>query len=100
MRFWDVATRKEILKIETRPGNWYLEGALLSPDGKTLYLPDCKESRATFERGGKKVRRYTYSGAIRSWDVLTGKEKDSYQPAAGTGACWNALVPGGRSLLG
>jgi WD40 repeat protein len=100
VQIWDVASRKDIVRIDSPPG---LRGsgayALLRPDWKALYVPVEKRTVKAFERGGKRLQRVEYAGEVRVWDVLTGKEKASLRPAEGTAPVIGKLSPDGRLLV-
>jgi WD40 repeat protein len=100
VQIWDVATRKEVRRIDTPPG---LRGsaayALLTPDWKKLYVPVEKSSAKPFERQGKKRYRIEYTGVIRVWDVPSGKEKAPLRPAEGAAPVIANLAPDGRLLV-
>jgi WD40 repeat protein len=100
VQIWDVAARKDVLRTNTPPGlRGSAEYALLTPDWKTLYVPTEKRSVKSFERGGKKLYRIEESGAIRVWDVASGKEQAPLRPAEGTAPVYAKLGPGGRRLV-
>jgi WD40 repeat protein len=99
VQFWDVASKKEIRRIETRGYRGSLEYAQLTPDWKTLYVPMEKRAVKTFERDGKRQHRYEYSGQIRVWDVASGKEAEPLLPAPGSAPITARLTPDGRFLI-
>lgn len=100
IQIWDVAARKEVRRIETPPGyRGSADYALLTPDWKTLYVPVEKRTVKSFERDGKKLTRLEFDGAIRVWDVATGKEFKSLRPAAGSAPVYAKLAPGSRRLV-
>jgi WD40 repeat protein len=106
VQLWDVASRKEVLKIagpkHTRGNNdpSFLaeEYALLSPDGKTVYVPTRGEKRVRVERDGKKTDRFDMLGVVRRWDVASKKELAPFTPPAGLGNFRADLSPDGRFL--
>jgi WD40 repeat protein len=100
VQIWDVASRKEVRRVETPRGyRGSAEYAILTPDWKTLYVPVEKRAVRRIERDGKKVNQFDYSGAIRVWDVTSGKEKEPLQPAEGSAPAYAKLAPGGRFLV-
>jgi WD40 repeat protein len=99
VQIWDVASRKEAVRINTPPGlRGTAEYALLAPDWKTLYVPVEKRSVKPFERDGKKQARLEESGQVRIWDVSAGKERESLRPPEGTAPVYAKLSPDGRLL--
>jgi WD40 repeat protein len=98
VQLWDLASKKEIRRIETR-GHRSLDYAQLTPDWKRLYVPVEKRAVKTFERDGKRQYRYEYSGQIRVWDVASGKEVEPLLPALGSAPITARLTPDGRFLL-
>jgi WD40 repeat protein len=100
LQTWDVASRKEVLRIDTPPGyRGSAEYSLITPDWKTLYVPVEKRSVKPFERDGKKLYRFEYAGEIRAWDLASGKEKDPLRPDAGWAPVHAQLAPRGRLLV-
>ncbi len=99
-QIWDVASRKEVRRIDTPPGlRGSADYALLTPDWKTLYVPVEKRTVKTFERDGKRLHRVEESGAVRVWDVASGKELAPLRPAEGSAPITAKLAPGGRLLV-
>ncbi|MBP3955618.1 sigma-70 family RNA polymerase sigma factor [Gemmata sp. G18] len=106
VQLWDVDGRKELLQIagpkrvrgSKDPSFLAEEYALLSPDGKTLYVPTRGENVARVERGGKKADLIENLGRVRRWDLTTKKELDPYSPPTGWGNLMADLSPGGRFL--
>ncbi|QJX00676.1 hypothetical protein FTUN_8308 [Frigoriglobus tundricola] len=108
VQLWDVDGRKELLQIagakrvssskDPEPSFLAEEYALLSPDGKTLYVPTRGENVARVERGGKRADLIENLGRVRRWDLTTKKELDPYSPPTGWGNLMADLSPGGRFL--
>jgi WD40 repeat protein len=100
VQIWDVASGKEVRRIDSPPGyRGSAEYALLTPDWKTLYVPVEKRTVKQIERDGKRLHRIDYAGDVRVWDVATGKEQAPLRPAEGTAPVGARLVPGGRQLV-
>jgi WD40 repeat protein len=100
VQIWDVASRKELRRIDTPPGlRGSAEYARLTPDWKTLYVPVEKRTVKTFERDGKRLYRIEEAGEVRVWDVASGKEQAPLRPAEGTAPVTAKLAPGGRLLV-
>jgi WD40 repeat protein len=106
VQLWDVDGRKELLQIA---GPKVIRGvkdisfltnewALLSPDGKTLYLPTREEKSTRVDHDGQKADWYENLGRIRRWDLTTRKELEAFTPPAGWGNMHADLSPDGRSL--
>lgn len=100
VQLWDVASRKEIRRINT-PKSFIgtFENVLLTPDWKTFSALVRKRSVKTFERDGKKLHRIEYAGEIRSWDVPSGKEKEPLRSEEGWAPRCARLAPGGQLLV-
>jgi WD40 repeat protein len=96
MQLWDTASKKEIRRFEI-PWNW--RGILLTPDWKALYVPIHNRQRKTVERGGEKVFQVQFSGAIRVWDLASGKEKEPLPVEKGWAPAQSQLDPSGRYLV-
>lgn len=100
VQFWDVASRKELRRIETPRGyRGSADYALLTPDWKSLYVPVEKRTAKRIERDGKKLYHFEYSGQIRIWEVPSGKELEALRPAAGSAPVSARLAPDGRFLV-
>lgn len=100
VQIWDVASRKELRRIETPPGSrGSADYALITPDWKTLYVPVEKSTVKSFERDGKKLSRVENSGTIRVWDLTDGKEQEPLKPTEGTAPVFAKLAPDGRFLV-
>lgn len=99
IQIWDVASSKEVQRIDSRPARRGSVQTLLAPDWKTLFITVQKETAKTIERDGKRSYRFEQSGDIRVWDLDSGKEKDPLRPAAGSAPMYSRLAPGGRFLL-
>jgi WD40 repeat protein len=95
VQIWDVASRKEIRRIETRGQATKIA---LTADWKTLYAPVVKRTVKRFERDGKKQFRIEQDGLIRVWDVDSGKEHEPLRPAPSSAPTWVFLAPSGRIL--
>jgi WD40 repeat protein len=92
-RLWDVASRKELRRFETRQG--YLETIALSPDGKTIASPigprlwdvhsgkewpqfahhEMRANCVAFSPDGKSLAAPGLDRAIHIWDLATGAER-------------------------
>ena len=100
MQIWDVAARKEVVRIDTPPGlRGSADYALLTPDWKTLYVPVQKRSVKPSERDGKRSYRVEYAGQVRVWDVASGKEQEPLPSPAGAAPSTAHLSPDGRLLV-
>ncbi len=101
VQFWDWAAKTEIRRIETPPGlRGSAEYALLTPDWKTIYVPVAKRTVKPFERDGKRLHRIEYSGAIRVWDVASGKEQEPLESPEGSAPIHAQMSPSGDFLIG
>jgi WD40 repeat protein len=100
VQVWDVASRKELRRIDTPPG---LRGsrlyAVITPDWKTLYVPASGRKIGSVEKDGKAVPRVDYSGSVRVWDLFSGEERPSLKPPVAVGPDFAALAPDGSSLV-
>ncbi len=96
VQLWDTASKKEIRRIEIP---WNYRGTLLTPDWKTLYVPVQNRQIKTLEQGGKKVRQVQFSGAIRVWDLASGKEREALPVEAGWAPTGGQMDPSGRYLV-
>jgi WD40 repeat protein len=100
IQIWDVASRKEIWRVDTPPGGrGSANYALLTPDWKTMYVPVWRRTVKAVERNGKKTQQFTCSGEVRVWDVAAGKERPPLPSAVGAGPQSAYLSPDGQHLL-
>jgi WD40 repeat protein len=71
---WDVDTGNIVQQIETGHGlRRSFEYFYITPDWQTLFVPQGKTKTERVERDGKHLLRWEYDGAVRAWDVATGK---------------------------
>lgn len=96
VQLWDTASKKEIGRIEI-PSNY--RGALLTPDWKALYVPVQNRQVKMIEQGGKKVRQVQFSGAIRVWDLASGREQEPLPVETGWAPAFGQIDPSGRYLV-
>jgi WD40 repeat protein len=77
---WDVATGKELTRIETgygyRPSS---ELFFLTPDWQTLFVSRGKRKVEMVEQGGKRLRRWEVEGDVRAFDLATGQLRRTYK---------------------
>jgi WD40 repeat protein len=100
VQIWAWAAKKEVRRIETPPGSrGSSRYALVTPDWQKLYVPVDKRVVKRIERDGKRFQRIEYSGAIRIWDLATGKELRPLQTTLGSGPAYAQIAPDGRFLL-
>jgi WD40 repeat protein len=97
VQIWDATSKKEIRRIETLQRNH--RGTLLTPDWKTVYVPVQNREVKTVEQGGKKLRGIQYSGAIRVFDLASGKEQEPLPIETGWGPAYGQIDPSGRYLV-
>lgn len=99
VQIWDVASRKEVRRIDTPRGyRGTSQYALLSNDWKTLYVPIERRTAKRVERDGKRFLQFSYTGAIRVWDLASGEERQPLRPTAGTAPMIAQFAPGTRLL--
>jgi WD40 repeat protein len=99
VQVFDVASRKELRRIETPSGyRGSADYALLTPDWKTLYVPVEKREVKPIEKDGKRLYRIEHSGTIRVWDVTTGEERAPLRPPEGSAPVFAKLSPDGGTL--
>jgi WD40 repeat protein len=77
---WEVATRKELHRVETPRGyRSTAEFALPTQDLATRYIPIEKSKVVRFERNEKKQVRSEHTGNVSVWDLTTGKQLPSLE---------------------
>jgi WD40 repeat protein len=100
VQIWDWSAKTEVRRIETPPGSrGSAEYATLTPDWKTLYVPVDKRTVKPIERDGKRLHRIEYAGAIRVWDVTSGKEQAPLESPEGSAPVHAVMSSDGRSLV-
>ncbi len=100
VQIFDVATREEVRRFNTPSGyQATADYALLTPDWATLYVPTQTRKVIEFERDGKRMARVEYAGAVRVWDVASGKERPPLASPAGAGPLYAKLAPDGKTLV-
>lgn len=99
VQIWDVARKQEIRRILTPPANRSADYVELTPDWKTLYVTAQKRVVKPFQRDGKRLYRFDFTGSVCVWDVATGAEKEPLMPPAGSAPRYGKLTPDGRLLV-
>lgn len=96
---WDAASGRQLTSIETGPrGNSSSVYYLISPDGRLLYV-DRSSTRVSLVGKDKRLRRWEFSGGVRSLDVETGKPLFDFTPPPVRGLISMDLSPDGSTLL-
>jgi WD40 repeat protein len=96
---WDVATGKELMKIETGYGYRASGVFLLSPDWQTLFVSRGKRHAVSVEQGGKRLRRWKMDGDVRAFDVATGQLRRTYKHEPPRNILRMRLSPDGSRFL-
>jgi WD40 repeat protein len=100
VQIWDVASRKEIRRIEAPPGHRsFALTDSLAPDWETVYVGVHKRSVEKLEIDGKKLYQINYTGRIQVWDLATGKESETLPAEPGWGPSYAMMAPDGRHLI-
>jgi WD40 repeat protein len=77
---WDVATGKELTRIETGYGDRSLaDYFFLTPDWQTLFASRGKHKSEPVEQGGKRLFRWEVDGEVREFDMATGQLRRRYK---------------------
>lgn len=101
VQVWDPAAGKELRRVETPRGYRgsfrYVE---LAPDWATIYVPvDGRKVTRTGDGDNGRVR-IEYAGAVRAWDLPTGRDLPPLQPSAPSrGVLAAYLSPTGDKLV-
>jgi WD40 repeat protein len=99
VQIFDVAARKEIVRIDTPAGYKGSDHyASLAPDWKKIYVPVEHRKVETIERDGERIRRLNYSGVIRIFNAATGEEGVPMRPAPGSAPLSAQITPDGKYL--
>lgn len=101
VQIFDVATGKELRRIESSPGyRGSADYALPTPDFRTLYVPLDRRKVVAFEMNGQKQHRAEYRGELLAWDLTTGKSLPPIATSApGRGVIKAYLSPDGNQLV-
>lgn len=81
IQVWDVASGKQLTKIESgygyRASSEYL---FVTPDWRTVLVSrKGRDKTEVIEQDGKQVRRVEYNGDVCQWDLETGRVVRTYQ---------------------
>jgi WD40 repeat protein len=102
VQIWDVASCREIRRIETPPGyRGSANYAWPTPDWGKLYVPVEKRRPTRIDRDGRQVLQIEQFGQVKVWDMTTGQEQSSLTltPSSSTSPFFAKLSEGGRVLL-
>lgn len=100
LQFWDVASGKELRRIESPRGyRGSAEYALMPDDWSTVYVPKDKRKAVRFEKDGKRDSRVEFEGEILAFDVASGQPRPSLKPSPAHGCETAYLSPDGRCLV-
>lgn len=100
VQVFDVPARKELRRIDTPPGlRGSADYALVTPDGRTLYVPVEKRVAKSVERDGKTATRLEHSGSVRVWNLTTGTEGEPLRLPEGSAPVYARLSPDGTKLV-
>jgi WD40 repeat protein len=100
IQVWDVATGKELTKVET--GYGYRSSAeyfFLTPDWRTVLVARERRAYKRVEIGGKTKTQWEFNSDVRAWDVATGKLQETYTHTPPRGIYWMTLAPDGSSFV-
>lgn len=99
IQVWDAATGKQLTKLET--GYGYRSSAdyfFLSPDWKTIYVSREKRKATRFEKDGKKLIRWEFTGDVRAWELDSGELRHSFKHNPPRGILGMTLSPDGAAM--
>jgi WD40 repeat protein len=99
VQVWDVATGKQLTKVETGGDGYQVSSFFVSPDWKTLYRARGKRRVERVERGGKLLLRWHLDGDVRAWDLSTGRLKRTYRHRPPREVLGMELSPDGRRFV-
>lgn len=100
LQFWDVASGKELRRIESPPGyRGTAEYAELTADWSTVYVPREKRSVVRFEKDGQQDFRIDHDGSVLVYDVATGQPRPPLIPTPGRAVLAAYASPDGRTLV-
>jgi WD40 repeat protein len=101
LQFWDVATGKELRRIETWAGyrGSTAEYAALPADWSVVYVPREKRKVVQFEKDGQRDWRVDCDGEVLVFETATGQPRPSLKPAPGHAVIDAYVSPDGRKLV-
>jgi WD40 repeat protein len=80
VQLYDVATGRQLTKIETGRSARSHDFFFVTPNWRTLYAPrQTKRAHTRVEKDGKKLTRWDCEGEVRTWDLATGELKDAFR---------------------
>jgi DNA-binding beta-propeller fold protein YncE len=100
VQLWDLASGKELRRIETPRGyRGSADYALTPADFSRLYVPI--DGRKVHRNTGdvKKPYRVEYHGKVLAWDLATGKAKGNFLELKGSGVVVATVSPDGTRLI-
>jgi len=95
-QFWDVATGKEIARVNTGTGRRDFE---LPDDWSIVYVPQENRTMARIKNGDEQDVRVDYDGIILVFDVVKGEPRPPLKPPGGHGVPRAFVSPDGRKLV-
>jgi hypothetical protein len=97
---WDVASGRDVTTIETGYGyRASLEYFFLSPDWRELFVSRGTRKVEQVEKDGKRLRRWTCDGDVRTWDLATGRLLHTYKHDPPRDIRLMELAPDGRRFV-
>jgi WD40 repeat protein len=96
VQFWDVATGKEITRINTGTGR---RGFELPDDWSVVYVPQENRTMTRIKNGDEQDVRSDYDGLILAFDLVKGEPRPPLKPPSGSGVLNAFVSPDGRKLV-
>lgn len=100
MQIWDAHTGEQTLTLRLPRGSGgYSSSPILSPDGRTLYVPLANYKTTRIKKDGKSGLHYDVDGEITVWDVASGRQLPSLKQSPPHGVIRVIPSPDGAILL-
>jgi WD40 repeat protein len=100
LQLWEVATGKEIRRINTPPGGRGSSNYVdLTADCSAVYVSQRRWTITRVRKGEDQDVRTDYEGEILVFDTATGEPQPPLKPPAGYGVLHAFVSPDGRKLL-
>lgn len=98
---WDAQSGDQLHFMQTYRGgrNGTDNFLVLGADGRTAYVPVCRQKAVPIEKDGKQAWIWQFSGEVQAWDLESGRQLPSIVESPTHGFPHCAVSPDGSKLL-